>query len=150
MEYLKFFPEGTKVLDVGSMDVGGGNYRILFEDRFTYTGLDIAEGKNVDIVSEDPYSWPVQDGAFDVVVSGQCLEHIEAPWLWMKEINRVCKKGGIAIIIAPWSWRIHRYPLDCWRILPDGMSFLLSEVGSFDVLKCDTNRHDCFGVGRKR
>lgn len=39
---------GVNVLDIGSLDINGNN-RYLFTD-YTYTGIDIGEGANVDIV----------------------------------------------------------------------------------------------------
>ena len=47
------FPEKFKncnVVDIGSLDING-NTRFLFED-FEYTGVDIGEGPNVDVVSK--------------------------------------------------------------------------------------------------
>ena len=70
------------VLDVGSCDVneveGGYNYRRFFQDpRFIYKGLDMESGANVDIVAKTPYHWPMlKDESFDVIISGQALEHI--------------------------------------------------------------------------
>ena len=49
-----------RVLDVGSMDVRGiGSYKNMFtfdgiQKNWTYTGLDIEAGLNVDTVSPDP------------------------------------------------------------------------------------------------
>jgi ubiquinone/menaquinone biosynthesis C-methylase UbiE len=148
----------TKVLDVGSYDAGLGTYRPLLEcyDTITYHGLDISEGAGVDIVSEDPYNWPLQDNSYDLVISGQCLEHVEAPWLWIKEVYRVCKPGGLVFIIAPWTCGEHRYPVDCWRILPDGMKYLVTKTAGFQLIECgrndinaQTDIGDCWAVGRK-
>ena len=44
-----------QVLDVGSLDVNG-TYRPLIEGRgWSYCGLDIRRGPNVDVVAADPY-----------------------------------------------------------------------------------------------
>jgi hypothetical protein len=45
--FLQYFIDKC-VLDVGSLDINGNN-RYLF-DNCEYTGLDIGEGPNVDIV----------------------------------------------------------------------------------------------------
>lgn len=121
------------VLDVGSMvaEEGQDSYRDIVE-RFAnarYTGLDMAAGKNVDIVAAEPYKFPVESGAIDLVLSGQAFEHIEFPWLTIREIERVLKPGGSAIIIAPSSGHEHRYPQDCWRYYPDGMRALAKWAG---------------------
>ncbi|MEM1725222.1 MAG: methyltransferase domain-containing protein, partial [Thermoplasmata archaeon] len=41
-------------------------------------------------VVKDPYNWiEIEDSSVDVVISGQAFEHIEYPWLTIKEIYRV-------------------------------------------------------------
>jgi hypothetical protein len=66
----KFF-KNKSVLDVGSMDINGNN-TIHFTDC-DYLGLDIGEGKNVDIVC--PIHKFVSLYKFDVVISTEMLEH---------------------------------------------------------------------------
>jgi hypothetical protein len=66
------------VLDVGSYDVNGSYKHIFSDNRFSYTGLDMEHGPNVDFVPQKPYHWEeLEDNAFDVVISGQAFEHIE-------------------------------------------------------------------------
>ncbi|MBI3581123.1 MAG: methyltransferase domain-containing protein [Nitrospinae bacterium] len=124
------------VLDLGSRtsDPPGLIYKkIANQLKFEYTGLDISPGNNVDVVPEDPYKIPVETESFDIVISGQAFEHIEFPWLTIKEVARVLKPGGYAIIIAPSSGREHRSPVDCWRIYPDGMAALAKWAGMENV-----------------
>lgn len=112
-----------RILDVGSYDVNG-TYRDLFT-QFNYTGLDVEPGPNVDLVVSEPYNWKeLEDNSFDIVICGQALEHIEFIWLTMKEIARVMKPGGLCCIIFPSKGPEHFYPLDCWRILPQGAEAL--------------------------
>jgi SAM-dependent methyltransferase len=122
-----------RVLDVGSMvaEEDQTSYRSIFDNfrNATYTGLDMAAGKNVDIVAEDPYKFPLESESFDLVISGQAFEHIEFPWLTICEIARVLKPGGSAVVIAPSSGPEHRYPKDCWRFYPDGMRALAKWAG---------------------
>lgn len=140
-----------KILDVGSLDVNG-TYKELFSNH-DYTGLDIEGGENVDIVSTNPYCWTdIKDEEYDVVISGQCLEHVPMPWVWIKELSRVLKKDGIIIVIAPFICLPHYFPVDCWRILPDGMKTLFQYAG---IRMIDTNLikdgcyTDCYGIGIK-
>lgn len=110
-----------RILDVGSMGING-TYKPLFgHEGWEYFGCDIAPGRNVDIVLHDPYTWSmIPTESFEVVISGQALEHIEYFWLTMLEIARVLKKGGLCCLIAPSGGHVHRFPVDCWRFLPDG------------------------------
>jgi len=141
-------PDTTyRILDVGSYNVNGC-YKPLFQnENWSYTGLDIEAGPNVDIVTQHHYQWPLPSEAYDVIVSGQCLEHVEAPWLWVMEVSRVLKRGGLAIIIAPWSCGEHRHPVDCWRILPDGMRYLLSNTAGLEIKEVGRNEKGVYDLG---
>ena len=136
------------ILDVGSYDING-NYKAIFNyPGWKYTGVDIVAGPNVDYIIQ-PYQWDIPTESYDVVLSGQCLEHVEMPWLWIKEAERVCKKDGLVILTAPWLFPIHQFPVDCWRILPDGMKVLLTKVANMSLLHLSVNQNDCFAVARK-
>ena len=123
--YLKDYTnQPLTILDVGSQAVAGNpTYKLLFDKpQWKYLGLDVVDGHNLDIVVKDPYQWKeIEDGFADLVISGQAFEHIEFPWLTIKEIFRVLKDKGVCCIIAPSSGWEHRHPVDCWRIFPDGM-----------------------------
>lgn len=144
-EIMKYFVESyldknkqLDILDVGSYDVNG-TYKSLFQNlNWNYCGLDMIEGPNVDIVSKSEYEFGIEK-QFDIVVSGNCLEHVEAPWSWIKEVEKVTKKGGYVCIITPLSMGEHKFPVDCWRILPDGYRFLLEQESSFSVLEAKIN-----------
>lgn len=130
-------PNST-VLDVGSKSVLGGTYRELFADH-NYTGLDIEEGENVDICISDPYEWHELNGrVFDVVISGQALEHIPYFWITVQLMTKAVKHGGLMCVIAPAVWPIHQYPVDCWRINKQGMEAIASYVG-MEVLHASQN-----------
>jgi hypothetical protein len=82
-----------KVLEVGSRDVNG-SLRDMFSqhDKWVYTGMDNADGPNVDVVK--PYvaygsgAFPFTSMKFNVVVSSSCLEHDSWPWVTFKEMVR--------------------------------------------------------------
>lgn len=82
---------GSKVLDCGSLNVNGS-----FKDLFSsceYLGIDIVPGLDVDLVtSVNEYKTKHHDGHdpvfpigyYDVVVSGEMLEHSET---WKRDIQ---------------------------------------------------------------
>ncbi|OAQ20311.1 class I SAM-dependent methyltransferase [Thermosulfurimonas dismutans] len=115
-------------------------YRAFFErPSWKYFGLDVEAGNNVDIMVEDPYNWKeIEDGFADVVISGQAFEHIEFPWLTIKEIYRILKPSGLCCLIVPSSGPEHKYPYDCWRFYPDGMKALAKWAG-FEVVEVFTD-----------
>lgn len=145
-EYMSDYKGDTNILDVGSLDVNG-TYKDIFS-KYNYTGLDIVEGKNVDIVSENPYRYPIDNRSYDVIVSGNTAEHVRAVWRWMVELHRILRPDGLICIITPHSLPEHRYPVDCWRILPDGMRTLFKHA-NLEVLEIRKTSMDTVGIGLK-
>ena len=140
------------IFDVGACDVNG-TYRALFDaPGWFYCGVDIKPGRNVDVVMPSEYELPAISDSVDVIVSGQCLEHVEFPWLTVREMARVLKRGGLLLLIAPSQGHEHRYPLDCYRYMPDGFKALAKWAG-LDVLEVYRDAtgmwRDCCGVFRK-
>jgi SAM-dependent methyltransferase len=141
--------DGLRVLDVGSLDVNG-TYRPLVEGRgWQYTGLDAREGPNVDIVAVNPFVYPFIDGHFDLVISGSTMEHVTAIWEWVDELARLVKPGGTLIIITHHAFPLHRYPVDCWRIMPDGMAYLFERAGLLEWTIETPTEIDIIGVAKK-
>ena len=141
-----------KILDVGSFDVNG-NYKYIFDSpKWTYIGLDIAPGPNVDVVSASEYDFGLDSNSFDVVISGNTAEHVKDIFSWIKEIARVTKPSGIVCIITPTWIHEHKHPTDCWRIMPDGMSYLfeIANLEKQEVQIVKTIHGDIVGVAKKR
>jgi SAM-dependent methyltransferase len=140
------------VADIGSYNVNGSN-KSLFDEysNCSYTGIDIEKGPGVDIIVDLDYQWDnISSESFDVVCSTHCLEHVEMPWKILIAMDRVLKPGGYMINIAPWKWTEHKYPLDCWRILPEGMMALMSEVsGIYNTRVCAMEERNTYYVGVK-
>ncbi len=136
--------EQLQIVDIGSQDVNG-SYRPLFaQNQWRYVGVDLAPGRNVDIVLQSPYDWKeLGRNSADVVVSGQAFEHIDFFWISALEIARVLRPGGICCLIVPSAGPEHRYPVDCWRFYPDGLRAIARFAG-LDVLKAET---DWVGTG---
>jgi SAM-dependent methyltransferase len=85
---------GTKVLDIGSLDINGNN-RYLFE-QCDYTGIDIGDGPNVDLVIKGHLHRTDINNCYDVVISTECFEHDEYWELTLKNvINNLLKDGGL-------------------------------------------------------
>ena len=162
MELMKSFidkyldkNQSRRIIDVGSQRVKAQSmtYKNLMSSNWVYEGLDIAEGLNVDIVVKDPYEWKeVKDETYDVVISGQALEHAKFPWMVVQEIARVLKKNGLVCIIVPSQGFEHKFPLDCFRYLPDGGKALFEYAG-LEVIECYRNNslpwRDLIIIGKK-
>ena len=144
------FDTPLAVLDVGSRRVQSKapTYRGLMPAAWTYTGCDLEPGDNVDLVQLGEYRIREEAGLYDVVISGQCLEHVRHPWLLAQEMARMLNPGGWAFWTASWNWHYHPHPIDCWRILPDGMKALMESAGLI-CMSAYRVENDCWGIGRK-
>jgi len=129
----KYLDKNTpiRILDVGSREVvNSGTYKQYFNnDKWEYVGADIEAGDNVDLVMSNPYVIPVPDNSFDVIISGQTLEHVKFFWLTLTEISKKLKPGGMLCIIVPSTGQVHRFPVDCWRFYEDGMISMAEWMG---------------------
>lgn len=117
------------ILDMGGADVNGSYRSVLNGPNVEYLAADLEPGPGVDVVLEDPYRIPLEDGAIDLVVSGQMLEHCEFFWLTFSEMMRVVNPDGYLFLIAPSAGGIHRYPVDCYRFHPDAYHALAKYAG---------------------
>jgi SAM-dependent methyltransferase len=89
--------QNKKVLDVGCLDINGNN-RYLFQNC-EYTGIDVAPGPNVDIVSLG-HEYNAPDNTFDTIISTECFEHdMFFPKTFMN-IVRMLKPGGLFMFTA--------------------------------------------------
>jgi SAM-dependent methyltransferase len=145
-------PCAANVLDVGSYDVNG-TFRPLIESLgWEYTGLDIGPGQNVDIVAAEPYTWPIQDGTYKIVICGNMLHNTAEPWRLVPEMARVLQPGGLLVIVTV-SWgkpNSARMPVDAWRFMPDGMGILFDLAGSLENYEICGGEQDIVASAFKR
>lgn len=138
-KYLK--DQAATVLDIGSQRVKRNHqtYSRIFRPPYKYTGMDIEPGRNVDIVGYENIL-----GVYDVVISGQVMEHVNRPWEWLKSLTQYYRK--YICIIAPNTLREHKYPLDTYRYFPDGMRDLFdyAEIIELEIFK---DQGDTIGIG---
>ena len=145
-----------KILDVGSYDKNNpkrklncGRY-LNMPPLWEYVGLDIAPGPNVDVVADGPYDYPFPDNSFDIVISANTLEHTQDMQRFVNEMKRVTKDW--LIIFVPNTRPEHKHPIDCWRVFPDGMKFLLETAGMNIIevgLSGGGKQNDTVGIARK-
>jgi SAM-dependent methyltransferase len=75
----------------------------------------------------------VPAGRFDTAVCHQVLEHVRDPLAAARELARIVKPGGTAIVSVPHLSRRHELPHDYFRFTPEGLSALLQAAGFSDV-----------------
>ena len=129
--YLKFI-ENPHIVEIGSLIKNKKNkltsdaLRLLVDKNIKFTGVDIEDGSNVDLVLKDPYKIPLPDNSIDMVVSVSTFEHTEFFWLTYLEILRILKPKGIFYFNVPSNGDFHRWPQDCWRFYPDSGNALIN------------------------
>lgn len=94
--------ENVKVLDVGSLDINGNN-RILFE-KSDYTGIDVGDGRNVDIVSLG-HEFKAPADSYDTIISTECFEHDMYFEKTLRNIIRMLKPGGLFVFTCATAGR---------------------------------------------
>jgi SAM-dependent methyltransferase len=92
-----------RLLDVGC---GSGWSTLAFTRAgFDATGIDLNpaafEAPGCDLREGSALTVPFEDETFDVVATHQCLEHVPEPRLALSEMARVCKPGGLVIVVGP-------------------------------------------------
>ncbi|MDY6905336.1 MAG: methyltransferase domain-containing protein [Thermodesulfobacteriota bacterium] len=147
---LPFFTDGMHVLEIGPDEVPSTYQKLVSVRLSRWDYLDI-DDRSMTYVAISDCEFPTESATFDVVFSGQVIEHVRKPWLWLREAARVCKDGGLVITISPINWEYHEAPIDCWRIYPEGMRALYEEAG-LDMIICkegslDDQRHECSATG---
>lgn len=124
-----YFCSDMRILEIGPDSFPSTYQRIIGDDSQVWDTLDISDNPNLAYRCSDEYSFPIADGTYDIVLSGQVLEHVRKIWIWIKEVSRICKGGGFVITINPVSYIYHEAPVDCWRVYPEGMRALYEEAG---------------------
>lgn len=139
---LWLFTDGAHVLEIGP-DGDPSTYRQQVRTGVTWSTADLASqvgddgarlwgagrGSQLTYRMRSEYEIEAPADTFDIVVSGQVIEHVRKPWIWLRELARVCKPGGLVLTVNPVSWPYHEAPIDCWRIYPEGMRALCDEAG---------------------
>ena len=106
---------GKSVLEVGARDVNGSLRRLI--ERWSpskYVGVDIEEGKGVDLIcSIEGLVEHFGEDAFDLVVSTEVLEHVLDWRNAVSNVKRVTKPNGVILITTcSFGFPYHGYPND--------------------------------------
>ncbi len=121
---------GGPVLEVGSKDYGSTSTFRDFYAGNEYVGVDMSEGRGVDVVLDLTQSTgTLGDGRFALGICCSVLEHVEKPWLFAVNLTRLIRPGGLLYMSVPWVWRYHAYPDDYFRFSHRG---IISLFDGFD------------------
>jgi SAM-dependent methyltransferase len=87
------------LLDAGAASVVAGD--LSNEALAASTRRLSGYGERAQVHLEDCMNLTFTDGAFDVVVSMETIEHIPAPERFLKEVSRVLRPGGLLLLSTP-------------------------------------------------
>ena len=146
---------GTRMLEVGSLDVNGTVRAVLGHAVASYYGVDIRPGPGVDEVLDVAHlSARFGASAFDLVASTEMLEHCHDWQDALYQMLAVVKPGGLMLVTtrSP-GFPLHDHPADHWRFEKQELARLLEPVGTVVELEDDFSLGWPCGVGvivRKR
>ena len=124
------------LLEIGSRNRTGAMWRNGLPPSWRYTGFDILEGENVDIVGDaHEASRFLPRQAFDAVMSFAVFEHLLMPWKAAIEMNKVLRKGALGLILAPQTWSLHEEPCDYFRFSSHAWKALLNKATGFEIIE---------------
>jgi len=127
------FRSGLRVLEIGPDGFPSTFRSLVVDPSVTWDTLDLYQGARLTYSAASEYAFPIPSDTYDIVLSGQVIEHVRKIWVWIKEVTRVCKPGGVVVTINPVSWPYHEAPVDCWRAFPEGMRALYDDA-ALDVI----------------
>ena len=65
-------------------------------------GLDIISNNNVNVLHNlNTFSYPFGSNGFNTIIAGEIIEHLEHPYMFLKECYRILKDGGNIILTTP-------------------------------------------------
>lgn len=142
-----YFRPNMKVMEIGPDKLPSTYHSIVDESSIAWHTIDVCKNPLLTYTALSEYVFPVEDNVYDIVLSAQVIEHVRKPWIWMREVARICKPGGIVITINPVSWPYHEAPIDCWRAYPEGM-MALYEDALLSIVMCKWESLESTGYKR--
>ncbi|HBU27575.1 TPA: hypothetical protein DEB00_00470 [Candidatus Uhrbacteria bacterium] len=110
------------------LNAGCGTRRPTLPNASEVHNLDIFPGEDIGLVGSIE-NIPIGNEEFDSVLNIAVLEHVERPWVAVKEMARVLKPGGTLVCCVPFFQPVHKVPCDYYRFTEDGLKFLLEDSG---------------------
>lgn len=117
-----------RVLDLAS---GDASYTEFLPANLVITKTDL-QTKNTNKIIDFNDRLPFDDGSFNNVFFFNALYIVRDPIVLMREIRRVLKPGGTALIASPFMQNEMREPHDYHRLTSEGLEELFKEAGFSD------------------
>jgi len=119
-----------RVLDLGA---GMAKYKeTITKHAADYIACDVKKTENINMAC-DVANLIFPPESFDTVISTQVFEHVDNPFSVVREIKKVLKTGGNAIITAPFMIPFHADPKDNFRFSREGLEEIFKSSG-FEIV----------------
>jgi hypothetical protein len=129
---------GGSLLEVGSRARSAVTRRDFVPESWSYQGIDIIAGPNVDVVGDaHELSSIFPQQRFDAVMAFSVLEHLLMPWKFIIELNQVLNDGAIGIFTTHQCWPLHDQPWDFWRFSDRAWAGLLNHETGFQIIEAN-------------
>ncbi len=137
-EWLGSKAEPISIIEIGSRARSGIIRRNRIPTRHKYTGIDIMEGENVDIVGDaHALSQLIEPNSADAVFAFSVFEHLAMPWKVAIELNRIMRIGARAMFLTHQVWPLHDAPFDFWRFSKESWYTLFNQSTGFKILETE-------------
>ncbi|HET7039237.1 MAG TPA: class I SAM-dependent methyltransferase, partial [Gemmatimonadales bacterium] len=119
---------GMLVADVGC---GEQPWRALVEHLGArYVGTDVEQNAAGSVALRCAADrLPLRDASADLVLCTEVLEHVPDPGQALREVRRVLRPGGVAIVSTPFLYPLHEEPWDFQRLTRHQLERLVRQVG---------------------
>jgi SAM-dependent methyltransferase len=139
-EIAHFVREGLAAYGRGRLlDVGCGEkpYECYAPAAVSqWLGVDVPENVLADVKAYAD-AVPLPDASFDTVLCTDVLEHVADPAATVREMARLLRPGGVALLTTPLCYPIHEAPYDFWRFTRYGLRQLFEGAG-FEIVDMQT------------
>lgn len=133
--YLKKFVQAIhpkvrgRCLEIGGSLGNNRSYQFAVDEFRT---LDLpAVGDDLVGDAADPQLF--DQGSWDSIVAFHVLEHCPDPFAVVSNLHRWLTPHGHAFVVVPCAQRVHNFPGDYWRFMPDGLRVLFKSFSEVIV-----------------
>jgi SAM-dependent methyltransferase len=124
--FVQAFRCREPVVEIGSLVVDDSmkafDVKSLFPKKIFF-GVDLRRGFGVDIIG-DIEGMPFLPNSIGTFLCVDTIEHVWNVHAAFKELDRVLKKDGVAVITSVFNFKIHPCPHDFWRFTPEALDEL--------------------------
>ena len=134
--YLQRFVRSIRPVVRGRcLEIGGSlwNNLIYRFDVDEFRTLELEQSKVADLVGDAADRGVLDPASWDSILAFHMLEHCPNPFAVVSNMWAWLKPNGHACIAVPCAQRVHNYPGDYWRFMPDGLKVLFRDFSEVDV-----------------